>query len=311
MKFNNLKIIKKPIETDISKTFLDIFIEKYRIHKPEKVKWYYNQYKYLIEIYNCLKDYGLHNEIYNRDKNTSTRYNIIIEHRNNRKTLSAEFLKLISFEKLEKEYLNVYKKEKTILINGTKIPYDSIERITITSTLLQDDEIINFNERFGIKKDLDFIKKCYDVTNNLLENSALTGTVELNSEIWSFIHPKIQDIVKPLFFNSLFSEAVLKAFIELNDIIKQDYKLISNTELDGDKLMRTVFTINNPIFHLTDLSTQNGRDIQQGYMDLFAGSIKGIRNPKAHKNIKIESIEALEKIILASHLLKVYDNRIK
>lgn len=243
------------------------------------------------------------------EKKIFSRFNIVIEHRHNRKTSTKEFIKLIPFKKLNDEYLKAYKAEKTILINGIKIPCSSIQRFTITSSILKDDEVSNFKEKLGVKGDLEFIFACYDETNNLLENSSITSTIELNTEIWNLIHPKLQKLIKPLYFNSQFNEAVRTAFIELNDIIKQDYKLVSGVELDGDKLMRKVFSVNNPIFVLTDLSNQNGLDTQQGYMELYAGSMKGIRNPKAHKNMEIDPIEALEKIILASHLLKVFDTR--
>jgi hypothetical protein len=42
----------------------------------------------------------------------------------------------------------------------------------------------------------------------------------------------------------------------------------------------------DPVIRLDDLSTENGKNIKDGYMYLFAGTVSGIRNPKAHNNEK-------------------------
>jgi len=46
-------------------------------------------------------------------------------------------------------------------------------------------------------------------------------------------------------------------------------------------------------------------------MNIFAGAMIGIRNPKTHANITIDENDAWEKIVLASHLMKMWDNRMK
>ena len=74
--------------------------------------------------------------------------------------------------------------------------------------------------------------------------------------------------------------------------------------------MKEAFSVENGTFKLKDLATENGKSLQQGYMEIFSGAMKGIRNPKAHANIEIDEIEAWEKIILASHLMKMWDKRI-
>ncbi|MGA3284750.1 MAG: TIGR02391 family protein, partial [Verrucomicrobiota bacterium] len=75
-------------------------------------------------------------------------------------------------------------------------------------------------------------------------------------------------------------------------------------------LMRTAFSANNPVIVLDDLSTDSGKNIQQGYMDIFAGSMTGIRNPKAHGNVQIDSKRAIHMLFLASHLLYIFDERL-
>lgn len=62
-----------------------------------------------------------------------------------------------------------------------------------------------------------------------------------------------------------------------------------------------------PILKLGENGTESGRNIQQGYMDIFAGSMKGIRNPKAHANLNVNPDEAWEMIVLASHLMRMWE----
>jgi uncharacterized protein (TIGR02391 family) len=74
--------------------------------------------------------------------------------------------------------------------------------------------------------------------------------------------------------------------------------------------MRTAFSLNNPVIVFDDLSTDTGKNIQQGYMEIFAGAMIGIRNPKAHGNIEITENRAKHFIYLASLLMqKIYESR--
>lgn len=276
----------------------------------EKIGKHESRLKNLSEVYQCIKDYGLHKEINNRSE-SQARFNILIEHNHNINKKKNELIIGMNLSKLNK-ILQLYNEQKSMLINGTTIPFSSILRFKVSKTLFKEDEIKLFKAKHGIKNDLSFFKKCDDLTNDLLEDPSLGKTVELNQDIWNLIHPKIANSAKEAFFKGLFSEAVLSACIELNHVIKEEYKKSSGVELDGSKLMQKVFSVSNPVFKLSgDIQTESGRNIQQGYMEMFAGLMIGVRNPKAHKNIKISAIDALEKIIIVSHLMKKFENRSK
>jgi uncharacterized protein (TIGR02391 family) len=74
--------------------------------------------------------------------------------------------------------------------------------------------------------------------------------------------------------------------------------------------MTRAFSKDNPVFTLADTSTMDGKNVQQGYMNLFLGSTIGIRNPSAHGNEEMERIDAIHFLFLASLLLRKFDTRI-
>lgn len=129
-------------------------------------------------------------------------------------------------------------------------------------------------------------------------------------DFWRDIHPKITAVARPRYESEHFADAVEAALKEINSIVKDIVKRKTGNELDGASLMRTALTPNSPIICLDDLSTETGKNVQQGYMEIFAGAMTGIRNPKAHDNIKIKENRARHFIYLASLLMHKIDERI-
>ena len=80
-------------------------------------------------------------------------------------------------------------------------------------------------------------------------------------------------------------------------------------ELDGATLMESAFSPKNPIIRLTPLATASDCDEQRGYMQIMAGSMTGIRNPKAHGNLNPDRTKTLHLICLASLLMHRLDER--
>lgn len=138
----------------------------------------------------------------------------------------------------------------------------------------------------------------------------INNSEQLTNSFWGLIHDRIKAVAKTRFDSKQYADAVEASFKELNDIIKQEYKSKTGNELDGQKLMNQAFSTTSPIFELVDLSNQSGQNVQDGYRFILAGSMGGIRNPTAHQNLVIDQNDAIEKIILASHLLKVFENRL-
>ena len=144
-------------------------------HPDKKIHEISYEYNFIYKIYDCLKNYGLHNDIVKRDPSVM-RYNVIIEHVVDRKNKETDCLKLISLEKLMKCVIEPYHIEKPILINGVRIQAKNNKRTTITTTLLKDDEIDLFRAKNSCRTDVDFARSCKDETNRLLDEMLQVDT---------------------------------------------------------------------------------------------------------------------------------------
>jgi uncharacterized protein (TIGR02391 family) len=107
-----------------------------------------------------------------------------------------------------------------------------------------------------------------------------------------------------------FADCVEAAFKEINGVVKEHVRRKTGEELDGAALMNKAFSPKNTLVVLDDLSTQSGRDAQLEYMQLYAGSMTGIRNPKAHANVTIDAARARHFLYLASLLAYRFDERL-
>jgi uncharacterized protein (TIGR02391 family) len=102
--------------------------------------------------------------------------------------------------------------------------------------------------------------------------------------------------------------AVETAFKAINNYVKSRSGL---STLDGVPLMQTAFSPANPKIKLNKLKTISEKDEQLGYMYIFAGSMAGIRNPRAHEDdLQDSERTAFELLILADHLFRKLKNMI-
>ena len=119
----------------------------------------------------------------------------------------------------------------------------------------------------------------------------------------------IRQVSSALFRDRHYARAVEEAFKCLNNAVKDKS---GRADSDGAGLMKTVFSANSPILKFNSLQTQSEQDEQLGYMEIFAGSMTGIRNPRAHEhNLADDPGVALELLILANHLMRKLENAAK
>ncbi len=131
-----------------------------------------------------------------------------------------------------------------------------------------------------------------------------------NGFFWNLLHPIITRVSKSRFDSKQYADSVEAAFKEVNKVIKEIVKTDNGEELDGAPLMYKAFSPKQPIIRVGDLSSETGRNIQQGYMQMYAGAMIGIRNPKAHENIVIDRTRAIHLLTLASLLMSKLDERV-
>ena len=130
---------------------------------------------------------------------------------------------------------------------------------------------------------------------------------QLSNTFWYGIHPLITSAARQLFENTHYAESVEAAFLEISVRVKGIIKSQTGEDLDETTAMQKAFSVNNPIIKVADISSRTGKDIQQGVMELFCGSTRYIRNPKAHEKVVMGNQEAISKLHLASLLMYEID----
>ncbi|HEC37642.1 MAG TPA: TIGR02391 family protein [bacterium] len=139
--------------------------------------------------------------------------------------------------------------------------------------------------------------------NSSMENNNLDSAYSF----WSDIHIDISRVSKKLFVDEYYAESVFAAFKQVNLRVKKIIMSKIGEELDGKSLMFKAFNLQDLVIKLSNCSNETERNIQEGYMHLFAGSMQGIRNPKAHELVEIGNNRAKHFLYLASLLMSKID----
>lgn len=136
---------------------------------------------------------------------------------------------------------------------------------------------------------------------------------KVEDEKWQYIHPMIQKASKQLYLDGHYANAAEDAFIEINDRVKKLFMIVKPgcKVPDGGDAMNQVFSANNPLVSFCDQSTDTGINKQKGYMQMLAGAMSALRNPKAHSNNEIITAdEAYRRLATASMLMYAIDDAV-
>jgi uncharacterized protein (TIGR02391 family) len=167
---------------------------------------------------------------------------------------------------------------------------------------------LELEKEFSLIDTQKFDAKQLDKIITLLKKSECYFEIDTSEGFWHFVHPLVVKLAKNKFEQGHYADAVETVLKEINTIVKQHYKGKTGKEEDGASLMNRAFSVNSPVFLFDDVTTETGRNIQQGYMQIFAGAMTGIRNPKAHNNMTPDKHKAMHLLFVASFMaLKLED----
>lgn len=123
-------------------------------------------------------------------------------------------------------------------------------------------------------------------------------------------HGEINLHCRTLFGHGHYFHAVFEASKAYNRLIQ----LKACSQLDGQKLMMSVWDPGSGVLKVTACQTETDRNVQDGIKFLSAGLVQAIRNPTAHEpalHWPITEADALDLLSFISFLLRQLDKAVK
>ena len=123
---------------------------------------------------------------------------------------------------------------------------------------------------------------------------------------WDLINKEVAAKARPRFEVGLYADAVEWAL----KVVAEKVRARTGLEFDGSELMQRAFAPKRPLLVFDDPMPQTREAMQVGYLQIFAGTMTGIRNPKAHGMVSIDQNRCIHFLFLASLLASKVDEAV-
>lgn len=237
----------------------------------------------------------------------------------------AHLMKLRSYEKYDYEETRAFLNKNRNVVQCILIAAGTLRRISIAPPPMFGGYVMNNINPLDIIFDPPYDMDVHGHLSDVIEQAI--GVIENNPnfykkleektqkddrdyDVWALVHPQIAEVSKKRMNDGYYADAVEAACKAINTRVRGFVLDQTGEELDGAGLMKKAFSPANPIIRISNVNHKSGHDTQQGYMEIFAGVMTGIRNPKAHDNETITKEDALRKLIMISLLMFKIDSRI-
>lgn len=145
-----------------------------------------------------------------------------------------------------------------------------------------------------------------EINNELLIAGVSKKTAPISINLYDEVitNNSLRKKTEKLFKDGHHARAVEEAYKLLDNIVK---KRASPQQMDltGASLMQVVFSSKKPLLKLNEGISTSEQNEQLGYMQIFAGCMTGIRNPRAHDSDWEDTEQrALQLLVFANHLIE-------
>ena len=127
---------------------------------------------------------------------------------------------------------------------------------------------------------------------------------------WKYYHDIITKTAKKRFKRGEYADAITAVFKEMETLLNEVNKRRGLKTGFGKQLIEKLFRIKDeiPAIKFNNLISEDEKDLQETYTNIFKALFSIVRNPLSHINVDIDKNDTLTYIHLQDYLLKLLNN---